>query len=268
MDNPTLHSKEECILTQPSPKQDCFGWRGPIYEIWANCREYAQEYLASAHGVAGKKMYYAYNPEYRGIPNLDGHTNIARWFWTIEKKMGWTELTEVHQTQYDNVVLIRFADGWVQNPMAACLATLMMRIGIACSPEATIEQVLGWHEHSKKTKAAIFRFFDGYQHYTGNRRATTSNGWYAAFFKHSDEEIEKLLINRQQVEELAFKLSRQDGSKAEEDNWFAACEEFLVPDSHDMPPSGYLSQGSYHYEKDLKANRIAIMNDKSVKPAV
>ena len=231
MKAPILHPLEQCDLSYPEPVEDCYGFFDHLYEIWSNCREYGQIYLAEK-GRCEQRICYAFNPVHYQQDIADIPMNIARWFWYLEGHMGWeeNERTRIHPSQYDNVVVVHFADGWFQNDMAISLATLMLRIAPYCHHGALMDEVIGRYRYIANTKSAIYRFLQGYQYYTGWVNNGMGYGWAVAFGDKSCD-ITRLLIRRSTVVDLAYQIWQERGSPEDDGvaHWCAACERVKVP---------------------------------------
>jgi len=228
MKGPVLHPEERCRLRSPDPLVDCFGYKDSVYDTWANCREYAHRYLAE-DGVEQRRICYTFNPDHYEVSVEEGRLNIARWFWYLEGHMNWAERTKVHMTQFDHVVFVAFSPGWFQNDISICLATLMLRLGPYCREGSDMAEIMDKHDHSIRTKSAIYRYLEGHQHYTGQHTAETNNGWLCAFDQRDWDEIEQLLIRRAEVERLAAEISVKTVSLLrpqhnDGDSWLLACD--------------------------------------------
>ena len=223
-----LHERVFCDLplVDPYPYQDNFIYCTSTLSHWHKCREVATNYLFSPLGQSRKATFYAFRYAFYKWPAYSCKWHIVRMFDYVESRMGWWDRTRIHDTQHHNAVKVCFSGGWFQNYNSISLATLLLRLGPYFSTDISFDEILNKNEYSQKTKLAIYRFLDGFQHYRG----ATNNGWVKAFENATPEKVNHDLIHRRRVEELAKQIKGERKGVSDHEAWLVACHNLLYED--------------------------------------
>ncbi len=208
--------------------KDCWAYYDSPYYGWVTCRHDGTTELLRPKNTK-RKLGYQFNHTWYNKPDIKYTNeqvceNIARFFWYVEGRMGWWDRTRVHPTEYPNVVQVYFSGGWLQNHTAAWLGTLILRLGGHCSEGCSLEWVLHQHKYGRETIPAVYRFLQGYQHYTG-----TKVGWRIVFNNRTWDKVCSMLIHTDVVREQAYLLAEADQFRQEpEVYWIKACQHFAL----------------------------------------
>lgn len=208
---------------------------------WVFCRDYAMQRMMNHY-----EGYIYYKFPVNKVPQrdeLEGCKNIERWFYYIEGRMGWSDRSKFCLLcGIPNCIKIFPSPKWRQNLTSLSLLTLMIRVGLQCTPERSLEEVLHYDKYTNLTKSAIHRFLQGHQHYAGRfetTRDTWTEGWIYKFidrdrngtsYEKGWDVICRLLIDRKQVEEYAYYEWEKAGKPEGRGNefWEIACNKFKV----------------------------------------
>lgn len=117
--------------------------------------------------------------------------NVAMFIAKVEEKLNINPRTKFGPTQRNNIMWLRVSPWWTSSSMKISLFTALLRAGQNYSLATdNFEKALYSIVYTRKTKAAIERFFNGYTRYTGNIR-----GWHTQFTKVlTEEHLCRLLV--------------------------------------------------------------------------
>lgn len=208
--------------------QDMFFFVSPTYLprfSFSFCRESAAFYIHQ-YKRYNKYIAYKYDPQIYGVSYEEGNWNIARWFWYIEGHMNWELRTKVYRGRKPDYVLIELSEKWFDQFNSVSLFSLMLRLAPYCKEGISLNEVLDKHKYSVATRDAIWRFLSGCTHYTGKEI-----GWMKAMTKPENlHRLDRVLINRADVEDKARQLWREEGEQRNRDGiyWQKACDFFAL----------------------------------------